>query len=66
MTLDTLTLLLRKNALVDFDIDKNIIYNTKDKPSHHSNALTVYVYTYNGKILFKKSGLFKMVRYNCF
>ena len=41
--------------MLSFDVDKDIIYNIKDTPSYHSNALTVYVYTYDEKILFQKT-----------
>ena len=38
---------------IPFNLDRNIVYNIKTSPSYHSNALTIYVYTYNQELLFK-------------
>ena len=48
-------IVLPGNIPVPFDVDSNIIYNIKDIPKHHSNALSIYVYTYNQEILFNKT-----------
>ena len=48
-------ILILNSIAIPFDLETNIIYNTKRTPSFHSNALTFYVYTYNRQLLFKKT-----------
>ena len=48
-------ILILNSIAIPFDLETNIIYNTKMTPSFHSNALTFYVYTYNRQLLFKKT-----------
>ena len=43
-----------ESILIPFDLNKNIIYNTRDVPSYHSNALLVSIYTHNRKLLLKE------------
>ena len=40
---------------IPFELDTNIIYNIKDNPSYHSNALKVYVYTFDHELLFRET-----------
>ena len=48
-------ILLSNSVPIPFDLDIDIIYNIKDSPRYHSNALTVHVYTYNQELLFEKT-----------
>ena len=48
-------ILILNSIAIPFDLETNIIYNTKMTPSFHSNALTFHVYTYNRQLLFKKT-----------
>jgi len=48
-------ILILNSITIPFNLETNIIYNTKRTPSFHSNALTFHVYTYNRQLLFKKT-----------
>ena len=45
----------RKNIREIIQPISDIIYNVKEKPAHHSNALSVYIYGDNNELLFKKT-----------